>query len=939
MRYILLLLTLYFNTASIAQKATTSTSKKALDHTVYDSWKEITYEELTPDGTHAAFTINPQDGDGKVVFYDLKTNTQDSIHRAANISLTYDSKYAIFKIKPQQNLVKELRRQKKKKDELPKDSLGIYSFQTRKTEKIPLVKSYRIPEKGSGWLAYQIDVKKEDKDKVKTESQSQPNDKSKKAKKINEENGFTLVLRKLSDGKETPFLYVTDYKFAKHGQGLLFSTTGNDSTLQAGVYWYDLQTETPNLLYEGHSKFKYKGLSINEGGDQAAFLVDTDTTKALINYFKLYHWKKGDATSQMLNVETDANFPKDWLISEHYTPLFSKNGEKLFFGTAPIPLVQDTTLLPEEIVNVEIWNSEDDFIYPQQNVRLESERKRTYLAAIDLNNNKMIQLGSEDIPTINTGDEGNANILFGKTDVPYRKAITWEGNVPDDLYIFNLQDGSKKKIATAIRGFANLSPKANYVYWFSDPDTAWFSYTIKTEKTIQLTKGLNVKFADELDDHPDYPGRYGAAGWTANDELFIAYDRYDLWAFDPQNNRPPVNLTKIGRQQKITFRYVKLDADERFINPDKDLLLSAFDETTKASGYYTLSLKNGKLTKRIMDNFRFGDEEKAKLADQLLFTRQSFREFPDIWTVPDTKFSSPKKLSNANPQMKNYLWGNVELVKWNSLDNIHLEGLLYKPEGFDPNKKYPMIVYFYERNSDNLYEYTPPTPLRSTINRTTYVSDGYLVFVPDIVYKIGFPGESAYNSIMPGITSLIEKGFVDEKNIGVQGHSWGGYQTAYLVTRTNLFKAAEAGAIVANMTSAYGGIRWGSGMSRMFQYERTQSRIGGTLWEKPLLYIENSPLFFADKIETPILLLHNDADTAVPWYQGIEMYMALRRLDKPVWMLNYNGEPHWPVKRENRMDFQIRMKQFFDYYLKGAEEPLWMKEGIPAIEKGIITGY
>jgi len=936
MRYILLLLTLYFNTASIAQKAIPS-SKKALDHTVYDSWKEITYDELTPDGTHAAFTINPQDGDGKIVFYDLKTSTQDSVHRAANISLTYDSKYAIFKIKPQQKMVKELRRQKKKKDDLPKDSLGIYSFQTRKTEKIPNVKSYKVPEKASGWLAYQMDAKKEEKSK--TESQSQPNNKSKKAKKDNEENGFTLVLRKLSDGKETSFSSVTDYQFAKYGQGLLFSTTGNDSTLHAGVYWYDLQNQIFNTLYEGHSKFKYKGLSINEGGDQAAFLVDTDTTKALIHYFKLYHWKKGDATSQMLNVEGDAHFPKSWFISEHYTPLFSKNGDKLFFGTAPIPVVQDTTLLPEEIVNVEIWNSEDDFIYPQQNVQLESEKKRTYLAAIGFNNNKMTQLGNEDIPTIITGDEGNANILFGKTDVPYRKAITWEGNVPDDLYIFNLQDGSKKKIATAIRGFANLSPKANYVYWYSDPDTAWFSYSIKTEKSIKLTKGLNVKFADELDDHPDYPSQYGAAGWTANDELFIAYDRYDLWAFDPQSNKPPVNLTKIGRQQKITFRYVKLDADERFINPDKDLLLSAFDETTKASGYYTLSLKNGKLTKRIMDNFRFGDVEKAKLADQLLFTRQSFREFPDIWTAPDTKFSSPKKLSNANPQMKNYLWGNVELVKWNSLDNVHLEGLLYKPEGFDPNKKYPMIVYFYERNSDNLYEYTPPTPLRSTINRTTYVSDGYLVFVPDIVYKIGFPGESAYNSIMPGITSLIEKGFVDEKNIGVQGHSWGGYQTAYLVTRTNLFKAAEAGAIVANMTSAYGGIRWGSGMSRMFQYERTQSRIGGTLWEKPLLYIENSPLFFADKIETPILLLHNDADTAVPWYQGIEMYMALRRLDKPVWMLNYNGEPHWPVKRENRMDFQIRMKQFFDYYLKGAEEPLWMKNGIPAIEKGIITGY
>ena len=289
--------------------------------------------------------------------------------------------------------------------------------------------------------------------------------------------------------------------------------------------------------------------------------------------------------------------------------------------------------------------------------------------------------------------------------------------------------------------------------------------------------------------------------------------------------------------------------------------------------------------------------------------------------------------------MKNYFWGNVELVNWTSLDNIPLQGLLYKPEGFDPKKKYPMIVYFYEKESDNLHGYTHPTPLRSTINRSTYVSDGYLVFVPDIVYKVGFPGESAMNCIMPGVTQLISKGFVDEKNIGIQGHSWGGYQTAYMVTRTDLFKAGEAGAIVANMISAYGGIRWESGLSRMFQYEHSQSRIGGSLWEKPMHYIENSPIFFADKIKTPLLLLHNDADGAVPWYQGIEMYMALRRLNKPVWMLNYNGEPHWPVKRENRMDFQIRMKQFFDYYLKGAPMPPWMKEGVPAIEKGITKGY
>ncbi len=911
-------------------------AKKPLSHTMYDSWKEIPYKGLTPDGNFAAFTVNPQDGDGKVIFYNIKTAVYDSVKRAAEIALTFDSRYAVFKIKPQQKLMKDLRRQKKKKEDLPKDTLGIFSFLARKTEKIADVKSYKIPEKAGGIVVYQLEAKKESKPAPKTDDKKPAPVKKKKTN--SDDNGYTLVVKKLADGKEASFGYVKDYTVAKHGQGLLFSSSGNDSTLKAGIYWYDLQKEELKSLHQGKSKFKYKGLSISEDGTQAAFLVDVDTTKALVRHFNLYHWKKENAAAQLLDVETSLGIPQNWIVSEHYSPTFSKDGAKLFFGSAPKPIVQDTTLLAEEIVSVEIWHGEDEYIYPQQNKQLDADRKRSYLVSLDLNTKTVLQVGDASIPSVELGNEGNAAVFLGESNVPYRKQITWEGGGTNDFYVFDVTARSKKQIATGVKGNASLSPKAKYVYWFSLADTAWFSYSIATDKTQKISQGAKVKFADEEDDHPDYPSPYGAAGWTTDDQQFIVYDRHDLWALDPANNRPPVNLTKVGRQEKIVFRYVKLDTEERFIDPSKEMLLSAFNETTKASGYYKLSLKDGKLTKLLMDNYRFGGTVKAKQTNQILFTRENFREFPDVWTA-DLNLSTPKKISDANPQMKNYSWGNVELVTWTSLDNIPLTGLLYKPENFDPKKKYPMIVYFYERESDNLHGHITPNPLRSAINRTTYVSDGYIVFVPDIIYKIGFPGESAHNCIMPGITQLISKGFVDEKNIGIQGHSWGGYQTAYLITRTDMFKAAEAGAPVANMISAYGGIRWESGLSRMFQYEKSQTRLGGSLWDKPMLYIENSPIFFADKIKTPLLLLHNDADGAVPWYQGIEMYMAMRRLDKPVWMLNYNGEPHWPVKRENRMDFQIRMKQFFDHYLKGTTLPPWMKEGVPAIEKGITKGY
>jgi dipeptidyl aminopeptidase/acylaminoacyl peptidase len=937
----LTLLLLIITTGAFAQKKKTPapTVKVPLTHSVYDNWREIPYKALTPDGNYAAVTINPQDGDGKLVFYNLSTLAQDSVSRGADAVLTYDSKNAIFKIKPQKEKVKDLRRQKKKKEDLPKDSLGIFSFASRKLEKIANVKSFKAPEKAGNWLAYQQEAAKEEKkEKPDTTKKSKPAGKPKKVKKNTDDNGYTLVLRNLSSSKEMLFGYVKDYTFAKFGHGLLFTTTGNDSTMKPGVYWVDLSQEKTQVLHEGKSKFKYKGLSISEDGKQASFLLDNDTTKALMRHYKLYHWKQGSDRATILADEKTPGIPQDWVVSENYTPLFSKNGSTLYVGLSPQPQVQDTLKLEEEIVKVEVWNWKDSVLYTQQNRQLDTEKKRSYLAAIDLNNNKLTPLGNEMVSSVTLVDDGNASVALGISDKPYRWSDFYDISGHNDAYWVDIKTGEKKLVAKKVKGNISLSPKGNFVYWFSLSDTAWFAHTITGGATNSLTKSIPVRFADEEDDHPDYPSSYGLAGWLENDQRVLVYDRYDIWSLDPLAKTPPVNLTKTGRQQKMVFRYLRLDPEEKFIKADATLLLSAFDETTKASGFFSLSLKTGELRRLLMSDHRYAGTTKALLSDRILFTRESFTEYPDAW-ISNITLQAPRKLTNANPQMAKYTWGSVETVSWTSLDNIPLKGLLYKPEGFNPSKKYPMIVYFYEKESDNLHRHIAPAPIRSAINYTVYTSNGYLVFVPDIVYKIGFPGESAHNCILPGITSLIAKGFVDEKKIGMQGHSWGGYQSAYLITRTNLFAAAEAGAPVSNMISAYGGIRWESGFSRMFQYEHSQSRIGGTLWETPMRYVENSPIFFADKVQTPLLMMHNDADGAVPWYQGIEYYMALRRMQKPVWMLNYNGQGHGLTQRQDRTDFAIRMMQFFDHYLKGSPMPQWMKEGVPALQKGISTGY
>jgi dipeptidyl aminopeptidase/acylaminoacyl peptidase len=327
----------------------------------------------------------------------------------------------------------------------------------------------------------------------------------------------------------------------------------------------------------------------------------------------------------------------------------------------------------------------------------------------------------------------------------------------------------------------------------------------------------------------------------------------------------------------------------------------------------------------------FGAPVKAKNADVLMLTASRFDEYPDI-LVTDPDFKALKKVSDAGKQKDPFTWGKAELVRYKNSDGVPLSGILIKPDDFDPKRKYPMMVYIYEKLSEGVHRFVEPRPSHS-INASYYASNGYLVLMPDIVYNIGYPGQSALKCVLPAIQSVVDQGFVNEDAIGIQGHSWGGYQIAYMVTQTNRFKAAAPGALVGNMTSAYSGIRWGTGLPRQFQYERTQSRIGGSLWEYPMRFIENSPVFQATRVQTPILMLHNDNDDAVPWYQGIEYYLALRRLNKEVYMFNYNGEPHGLRRRPNQKDYTRRLQEFFDHFLKGAAAPEWMEKGIPYLQR------
>ncbi|MFA6480925.1 MAG: prolyl oligopeptidase family serine peptidase, partial [Bacteroidales bacterium] len=592
------------------------------------------------------------------------------------------------------------------------------------------------------------------------------------------------------------------------------------------------------------------------------------------------------------------------------------------------------TLLADDKVSVDIWHWQEDVLQSVQLKQADQDKKRSFQAVYNLKKNQMVQLAdSAFIESYRLVKQGDYDFALGFYDNPYRLQNSINYKNTKDIYLTDINTGADIKLFEKVAFGPQLSPQGKYLYWWEPADSSWNCYSIRDKATINLTEDIATGFTNEIHDTPDDPGSYGSMGWTDNDENLFLYDKFDIWKFDPDGKDQPVCITQgYGRENDINLRYVSTDPEEKFLDPEKINLFSLKQVVTKKSGFCRFSIDKPDIKPIMLDDCAYGRTVKAKNADKLLWTRSTVSEFPDLW-VGDINFQDGRKISNANPEQSKYVWASVELIEWNDLNGRKHQGLLYKPENLDPLKKYPMIVYFYERHSDGLHTFYGPRASASTVNPLEYASNGYLVFMPDISFQVGFPGKSFYNAIMSGVLELGKRDYVDMKHLGIQGQSWGGYGTAYLITQTGIFAAASPGAPVSNMTSAYGGIRTESGMVRQFQYEKTQSRIGGTLWDKPEYFIENSPLFFADRITTPCLIRHDDADGAVPFSEGVQLFVALRRLNKPAWLINYNGAPHNLSRQADKKDWSVRMMQFFDHYLKDAPAPEWMTQGVHAVDK------
>lgn len=954
--------------------------KKIIDHTVYNDWKKNEAQIVSNNGQYVSYEINPHKGDGFLYVYNLTTEKTDSFPRGKEAKFSFESDYMVFKITPGFDTLRNCELKKVDKKKWPKDTLGIYIFSKDTLIKKPLLKSFSV-EQENNWMSYLVDeniLKESEKSKeeegkksikkkeVGTSRQARgpeeergkrnlsidsrtEKDKSKddldckkKKKKVEDKStayksdGKVLTVLNPITGKEHKFKDVTDYILSENGSYLAFVEHKKEKLDSFQLVVFELENGKIKPVLAKQTSVK--SLSFDKKENYLAFHSSLDTTKIKLYSLNLYNLK----WNQNVTIDTtNTIIPLEKAVSENRKPLFTEDGRFMYFGVSDRPEKEEKdTLLESEKVKLDVWHYQDKRLQPQQLVELKRDEKKNDLYVYHLSDGTIVKLANDTL-IVRPSEKQYGNYLFASSDEQYILENQWEVPNREDHYRISILDGSVELIKERVGFNGELSPAGEFYSYFDEVKKQYYLMNLQTKKEECITCSVTkVNWQSDVNGMPMHAYPFGVKGYARGERTLYLQSQYDLWKYDITSNQLSCITNNEGDQRKIRLESRMWSYDSVYINYE-NVYIEGFNEKTKGTHLFYLMdhVDHTDIIEKYYTDHKINLLKRSKNGETIVFRKMSLQEYPET-RITRNSFQTEKVITNTNPQQSEYNWATVELISWKSYDGIPLEGLLYKPEDYDSTKKYPLLVYFYELYSDDLHNHYVPKPTASIIYPTEYASAGYIVFIPDIRYKPGYPGKSAYNCIMSGtdrVLKLVPN--IDSTRMGLQGQSWGGYQTAQLITMTNRYAAAMAGAPVSNMFSAYGGIRWGSGVNRQFQYERTQSRIGKTIWEAPELYVENSPLFHIPKVKTPLLIMHNDKDGAVPWYQGIEMFTGMKRLGKPCWMLNYNGDDHNLMQNANRMDLSIRMRQFFDYYLLGKPGPKWLLEGIPAVDKGKELGY
>ncbi len=933
-----LVLSLAFAVAPRARAQTpatrdTASALKTLNVGDYSRWKRITAAGLSPDGVWMTYGYHPNDGDDTLFVKNLNDAKLYTIVRGAAPSFSDDSRWVGYYVSPPARTGRD---GGAGRGETPPNGRGgrgaaaapargfeLLDLSTGAKWSAPNAEDFKFA-KGSRFLAVHI---------------------NRDSRTDTTHTGSDLLLRVLGPDATRNIGNVSQYAFNDAGT-LLAYTVDAVEKMGNGIYLVDLASGATRALDATAATYDQIGWSAH--GENLAVLRGNKENGEKQRANVLLAWTgagQPGAKATIYDPATASDFPKGFVLSEFAAPHWSADGSRVFVGIKEQEKEPPRSEEPQ--ANVDVWHWKDAEVQSVQMVRLQQELRQTFASAVLVGPDRFVQLADSAMPTVQLVDDGAWGV--GRNDTTYRGEVAWGGGHAD-YYRVNTATGAPSLIAKKLWRTMGTSPDGGWFLYLQN--THIYAYDAATGRSAPVDGGMH--FVNTDDDHPYELPIWGLAGWSQDGKSVLVYDKYDVWQLSLSGGKP-VNLTRgVGKAQRIQFRVVRLDlgaggrggrggrggfgapapdVEDHGIDLTKPVLLSAYGEWTKKSGYWTL--EPGRAPRPLIyEDKMIGQAEKATDADRVIFTEQTFRQFPDYWAA-NTSFQSPTRETDADPFIGEYAWGSKVLINYTNGRGQKLQATLTLPAGYQPGKKYPMLVYFYEILSNTHHQFSMPS-FDDRPQVSTYASNGYLMLEPDVVYQIGTPGTSAVDCVTSAVKQVIAMGYADPKHIGLQGHSWGGYQSSYILTQTNIFAAVVTGAPPTDLISFYDELYPGTGTVQQGITEVGQVRMGEnvTPWNHTALYEEQSPLFNVRKITTPFMILQGTADNAVDWDQGLEFYNAARRNGKQVIFLSYPGEPHHLAKKPNQIDFQIRMKQFFDHYLKGAPEPDWMTHGVPQVHKG-----
>ena len=891
----------------------------------YGKWETPAGGELSPDGKWVAYELRRVSGSNELRYRQIGAAQEQAVRMATAPQFTRDSRWLVYTIAPDTGGAggagaaggRGGRGGRGGGDGATRSKVGIVDLRSGATLAFDDVQSFALSQNGA-----QVALRRY---------------RAPGAAGAPAPRGADLVVRDLDKGTQVTFGNVADFAWSDEGT-LLAMTVDVEGRTGNGVQVLDASTGTLRSLDGGDHT--YSGILWRaKSADLALFRSRTDTAFADTSQVVVTWKNAGSATPAraIYDFSTDNRFPEGMRVASYRALQWNGDGSALMFGMAP----REPKPVPagrggSTPARVQVWHWKDVRQFRQQEVNAAQDRTRTLPVSWHVGTNAVVKLSDDPYETLQFSEQRNAALAVDPS--AYFKEML-SGRSYRDIVRVDAATGKREPVISRTAGTATISPSGRYVLYAQKGQ--WWSYDAQSGKRANLTDKSKGNFVDVEDDHPTAErALYGVAGWAPAENAVFVYDQFDMWRLSIDGSGAE-RLTR-GREDSTVYRHVAVDADRAggggrggrggggggaaTIDLSKPVMLSSTGEWNKKAGYAKLT--GGKVQRLVWRDKAIGGLQKARDAESYLFTEQSYADSPNYLAATSDALSTAAPVSKTNPFQGDYGWGKQVLMDYKNKRGDKLQMMLTYPANYQPGKKYPMLVYYYEKLSQGFHQYVGPSD-RTVYNTQNFSQEGYFVLRPDVVFQKRNPGWSGLDCVTSAVkTAVAAVAEIDAKKVGAMGHSWGGYQTAfYAVHAPETFATAIAGAPLTDLVSFYGYTSGNSGLAEAQHFETGQERMDVSLWEDRNAFIRNSTVFAMDSLRIPLLLEEGDADGNVNAFQSQELYNFGRRLGKEVVYLVYEGENHNVARVESQRDYHNRQIEWFGHYLKGEPAADWIANG------------